>query len=467
MLIKRVAWLKRKGQTAERAMGRGARYALLVGMALIALAVAGIRGSIHSLDSAAVATAADDVIAAPTAKFSRAYTYVPADAKLVAVISPSWLSESASLSKLLPPINEALEKKFGLKVADIEDIELIKTTATALADKTSTPRFERMIIRAAKPHDWKAILQRASENNNVQPMKLEEFHGKQYFAADSQSAYIADDRTLIVGTEEEIQKIIGGGEREMNDDQFPEFQNPIAVRVDMSAVRKAIGMDNRAKLFESNPVLAMFLPPIEHVQVARLCGGVGANDRGFIDYTLECDSAEAAQAAAKTLEAARTVALNLLKAKAQAWQESPAPAVPAIQIVATNDFFNALMKALGEANFKNEGTVVRGGAQLEMGPDVVAGFAMPAIAASREAAMRQQTMGNMKQIAMAMYLYNDVNKHFPPAAIRDKDGKPLLSSRVAILPYLDLRLYQEFHLDEPSDSEHNKALIAKMPALLS
>lgn len=79
--------------------------------------------------------------------------------------------------------------------------------------------------------------------------------------------------------------------------------------------------------------------------------------------------------------------------------------------------------------------------------------------------MRQQTMSNMKQIAMAMYMYEDVNKHFPPAAIRDKEGKPVLSWRVAILPYLDLKLYKEFHLDEPWDSEHNKALIAKMPAL--
>lgn len=35
---------------------------------------------------------------------------------------------------------------------------------------------------------------------------------------------------------------------------------------------------------------------------------------------------------------------------------------------------------------------------------------------------------------------------------------------VAILPYLDEQsLYEQFHLDEPWDSEHNKALIAKMP----
>jgi hypothetical protein len=48
----------------------------------------------------------------------------------------------------------------------------------------------------------------------------------------------------------------------------------------------------------------------------------------------------------------------------------------------------------------------------------------------------------------------------------DKAGKPLLSWRVHLLPFLDqVKLYKEFHLDEPWDSEHNKGLIDKMPAV--
>ena len=53
----------------------------------------------------------------------------------------------------------------------------------------------------------------------------------------------------------------------------------------------------------------------------------------------------------------------------------------------------------------------------------------------------------------------------PPAAIR-KDGKPLLSWRVAILQHLDGKekaLYEKFHLDEPWDSPHNKKLLDQMP----
>ena len=65
-------------------------------------------------------------------------------------------------------------------------------------------------------------------------------------------------------------------------------------------------------------------------------------------------------------------------------------------------------------------------------------------------------------------LHNYHRRHnaFPPAFSSSKDGKPLLSWRVLILPFLDQNsLYQEFHVDEPWDSPHNRALVAKMPAV--
>jgi hypothetical protein len=41
-----------------------------------------------------------------------------------------------------------------------------------------------------------------------------------------------------------------------------------------------------------------------------------------------------------------------------------------------------------------------------------------------------------------------------------------LSWRVALLPFLDEEaLYKQFHLDEPWDSPHNRALVARMPAI--
>jgi len=90
---------------------------------------------------------------------------------------------------------------------------------------------------------------------------------------------------------------------------------------------------------------------------------------------------------------------------------------------------------------------------------------LPAMEA-RENARRIQSMNNLKQLGLSMHQYHDTHKAFPAAASYDKDGRPLLSWRVHILPYLNEgTLHKEFHLDEPWDSPHNKKLIEKMPAV--
>jgi len=94
-------------------------------------------------------------------------------------------------------------------------------------------------------------------------------------------------------------------------------------------------------------------------------------------------------------------------------------------------------------------------------------LAAPALpAAQGEAITRKQlteSQNNLKQIAIAFHAFHDANGTFP-ADIKDKDGKPLLSWRVAILPYLEQdALYKQFNLDEAWDSEANKKLIEKLP----
>jgi prepilin-type processing-associated H-X9-DG protein len=95
---------------------------------------------------------------------------------------------------------------------------------------------------------------------------------------------------------------------------------------------------------------------------------------------------------------------------------------------------------------------------------VLVALLLPAVQSAREAARRAQCVNNLKQIALAMHNYESANGHFPRAVV-DKDGKRLLSWRVAILPYLEQQgLYNRFKLDEPWDSPHNKALLNEMPA---
>ena len=63
---------------------------------------------------------------------------------------------------------------------------------------------------------------------------------------------------------------------------------------------------------------------------------------------------------------------------------------------------------------------------------------------------------NLKQIGLGIMNYESTYGHLPHD-ITDKNGKPILSWRVAILPYIEqANLYNRFKLDEPWDSDNNK-----------
>jgi hypothetical protein len=80
-----------------------------------------------------------------------------------------------------------------------------------------------------------------------------------------------------------------------------------------------------------------------------------------------------------------------------------------------------------------------------------------------------QAKRHLAEIGEQMLLYRSPDrKQSLPWAIGSKDGKPLLSWRVAILPLLgENDLYRQFKLDEPWDSPANKLLLDKMPAIFA
>lgn len=77
-------------------------------------------------------------------------------------------------------------------------------------------------------------------------------------------------------------------------------------------------------------------------------------------------------------------------------------------------------------------------------------------------------LNRFKQVGLAMHNFHDIYRKFPiedlyPAYF-DAQGKPKLSWRVWILPFMDQQsLFEQFHLDEPWDSPHNLPLLDQMP----
>src|SRR5262249_12481169 len=91
-------------------------------------------------------------------------------------------------------------------------------------------------------------------------------------------------------------------------------------------------------------------------------------------------------------------------------------------------------------------------------------FTATAVARLRDNMVKNELTQNLKQIGIAIRNYHGAYDTLPPPAFTNKKKEKLLSWRVHMLPYLEEeKLYKEFKLDEPWDSEHNKKLIKRMP----
>jgi len=105
------------------------------------------------------------------------------------------------------------------------------------------------------------------------------------------------------------------------------------------------------------------------------------------------------------------------------------------------------------------------------GPDALASGAMFLLGA----AMRTQVYHGpppdpnakrLGRVARALADYRKDHGTLPPAYTTDVWGRPLLSWRVLLLPYLgeaEAKLFAEFRPDEPWDGEHNLRLLGRMP----
>lgn len=121
--------------------------------------------------------------------------------------------------------------------------------------------------------------------------------------------------------------------------------------------------------------------------------------------------------------------------------------------------FPQIMESLTAQRWKTNDTSVTlaiGDSHGNLAPFLDA-LGLPLQQARRNAA-NAQSRNNQKQILLALHNYYDTHREFPKDIV-DANGKPLLSWRVRLLPYLEQQaLYQQFKLDEPWDSQHNRPL---------
>jgi hypothetical protein len=91
-------------------------------------------------------------------------------------------------------------------------------------------------------------------------------------------------------------------------------------------------------------------------------------------------------------------------------------------------------------------------------------FVRSALHTPREVRSRTFCADHLRQIALALYEYREDHGTFPPAYVADRDGRPMHSWRVLILPYLRCQsLYKRYDFREPWDGPNNKQLLPSCP----
>jgi beta-lactamase regulating signal transducer with metallopeptidase domain len=488
-LLRRIEMLRDKKQ--PRSFTFSMPKQIVVWSALIALGlfIAGLRGpqGTQSLAQAAP-PAASGAGETPGATGAVAQPidldFVPADATLVVAIRPGDFFQSDAgklLAKAAGSTWTESEKKLGLPISEIEHVTFI---VTGFLDQPS-----RIILRATKPHDWTkfaaSIVPDAVEVGAPADLGSSDpaqaaLAKKRYFKPRNPKGsavhsygpaknppfcyFLPDDRTVVFAPESEMTPLIVETIKPQPKPTWADLwqrvaTGKVAVMLDVEKLRKQI--EPELKQAPMAAMLAMIGPLWQDSQ--RLLIGTDLSDKKLGLLALDqCPSEEAAARVERTCEALLTMASNGLAQVRKIDAGGPADVV-AIK----KTLMGAAEELVKQARVSREGSSVvlkseGSGATLL----AAASVAMPAIGKSREAAKRVQGMNNMKQLALAMMIYCSAHNHLPPAVVMGPDGKTLHSWRVELLPYLDeVKLYDQYKMNEPWDSPANKKVLAAAPAV--
>lgn len=390
--------------------------------------------------------------------------YVTPNTTAVAVAHPRRVFTSAEMELLPIEVITAA----GLKELGIDPVQIQWALVIAEPPQMMAPPQVAGVLRMASPiASQKVFPQLWGQTEEAQ------LDGKAYRKAKGPtdvSIFQSDDRTLILGTDDLVRRMAANhakpqpGKVSRVLEQMPELPDVLAMLL-VEPVRPLIAP---AVATASVP------PPLEGVKKLPdllYSIGVKASLTGDMNMSLNLRAVddEAAKQIEEIIDQALKLGREMMRAQIRADMAKQAHSDdPVQQAMAkyTDRLGDRLFQAIRPLRNGRNLTLTASGTYSQTATiGVLVSLLLPAVQAAREAARRTQSVNNLKQLALAMHNYHDTHKTFPPRAVF-KDGKPLLSWRVQLLPFLDQEaLYKEFHLDEPWDSENNRKLIPQMPPL--
>jgi hypothetical protein len=373
---------------------------------------------------------------------------IPSDAVFIASgrVADLWDNDinKSVRQKLGKEMNEAageFEKRFGLPMDQVERLSLVIL-------QIQGPPEPLFFVGTTKEYNRDNVL------SAVAARKQEKYNQQTYYVrGEDWAVYPLGARALAYGSARAIRELI---------DRPSKSDGNLASALQLAAGKHSAVYAMNVKAF--NETVGDKLPgetepfkPLLQALYGTLTVDLGAETRAEIKLTFasEKDAQAAVMPAGNGLDLARA---GLDRAVEDLTQKEMRKFV---------ELLKQVQESLKATRVEQQGKALKAAAQLKVDMNTVGLVLAEAVQKIREATARTQSMNNLKQIALAMINYADAMAGSLPAnAIYDKNGKALLSWRVQILPFIEQQeLYNEFHLNEPWDSRHNKMLLAKMPKI--
>jgi hypothetical protein len=377
---------------------------------------------------------------------------VPRDAGVVCAVRVAdlWESELAKRirkrlgKKVLKQVAAELEKALGQTPDQVERFTFV------LLAQSKDP--EMMIVRTRKPYKAENVVREFAGRRATK----EKYKGYALHVGDNdRSVLILDDKAFLAGQADALKST---------------FEKPAGKGEGLGPALRAAASGKHVVVAGVNPPVILkhhldgeIVPPLKpFAALFQAKSGLLTIDLGEklrAEVRVPFATEKEAKAGEKAGQAAVKLGLGLVGGlmKRLVREKDTGELVKLLRQVETG---------LKGGPLKLRGTELAGALEMKVAGSALDAVALQAAKRIRLAAARTQSQNNLKQLALAFHNYaaNNGDGRFPPQAVYDKDGKALLSWRVLILPYIEQKaLYDEFKLNEPWDSKHNKKLLKKMP----
>lgn len=468
LLMRRVEMLRESRRSTSTATSRpAARLATVFAVALLAIGVAGVRQVASGQDAPATA-----VVASPAEKFEKVprigLEVVPEGAAVMLAVRPAEILRQSGFRELTAKIDELLPadlKEQNLSIDQIAEVVIFPLVWS------SEPT--RVVVRFVDPTVCTKVVARSEQRMKKNPGYAKPEPNVWQYSTERITKM--DERTIVLDrlpaqrAERSFPPVVQTG-RGWTDEWERAAGKQVVVAFDVERFLNQLAPADRDKLVVGGLPMQFIAPAIKGTKWCVASADLIENLQ--VSAVAQCKDAASAKSVAATSQAAAILLGNVVEQQRALFKQQ----LP-LGIADTDSMIDAVFDLAAE--FSSNVSIVAEGDQVKLTYHnpmadtqkvaIATGLLLPAIESARATARITQSMNNLRQILLAMHLYNDEHSNFPPAVTYEElpNGTKIGRSwRVEILPYLgEEELYKQYKQLEPWDSDANKAVLAKMPAV--